>query len=257
MRTSPWTSVGIVADIEPSGAWPTVASFVATSMLSARLANAAVATYACRSPQSLDLAPAAWRPLDELAIAVPPLVVACGPNALRAIDRLEGTWSVIDAPELGRPSGLAAMLPHLLDPVALDVRRRMLVHLGVIPSGNYVLDDDALAAVTARFPLRPADLHLLAAGATEIACSDWLPHDLTGDAPTRAATDTIHAWATDLRDAMPEEVTDRLDVLEREVGRLRAIIDGERDQHAAEVERLSEALTEALARAESPADRAR
>ena len=250
MQTTPWISVGIVADIEPSGPWPEIASSVATSMLSARLANAAVKTYTCRRPGSLDLARAPWRQLDELAAAVPPVVVACGPTARQAVEWLDETCSVIDAPELDRESGLAAMLPHLLDPVALDVRRRMLVHLGVMPSGDYVLDDETVAAIMTRFPLRPADLHLLAAGATEIVCSDWLPGDLTGDAPIRAASNTVDTWATGLQDALPDIANGRLADLEREIQRLRAVVDGEHAQHAGEIERLTDALAQAATAAD-------
>lgn len=239
MNSAPWITVGIVADVEPTGSWAEVAAEVVSTLLSARLTDAVVVTYTCRTPRSLDIGPA-WRSADRLVTDAPPVLIVCGGSAREAAERAS-SGLLIDAPPLDRDSGLAATLPRLLDPVALDVRRRMLVHLGVIPGGEYTLDDELLARTRATFPLRPIDLHLLAAGAAAIECSDWLPEAVAGHAATDDATALVDAWADAVLDAFPAKVTDRLAGLAAEVERLSVVLDRERVQHAAEIERLGRA----------------
>ncbi len=62
---------------------------------------------------------------------------------------------------------MTSLLPRTVDPAAAAVRERMLRHLGVIPDGEFVLDDDFLSGLGIR-TLRPTDLWLIARAASSI-----------------------------------------------------------------------------------------
>jgi hypothetical protein len=234
----PWITVGVVADIDPTGVWATLAAAAALPGLSSRLGGGAVGLTTCRSPAALSAGPSMWRDLAELAGDAPDAVVACGPRAVSAVERVVPSVAVVDASDLDRSSGLAALVPGMLDPVAVDVRRRMLVHLGIVPVGDFVLDDELLSSAVERLPLRAIDLHVLVSSASTITCRDLALHELRGDASTIAGAALLDDWADAVLGAVPERRDARLASLTAEVRRLRHLLDDEHHRHAVELAAL-------------------
>jgi hypothetical protein len=66
---------------------------------------------------------------------------------------------------------LTTLVCRTIEPVAAEVRHRMLVHIGVIPEEPFELDDRRLAALS-ELPLRPTDLWLIARAASTITATD-------------------------------------------------------------------------------------
>jgi hypothetical protein len=89
-----------------------------------------------------------WQPIDH----------ASWPSGADAVDDTGALWDTALPP-------LASLFARTVEPSAPDVRRRMLQHLGVMPSGEYTFDDDWFAELSA-LPVRPTDLWLLVTGAS-------------------------------------------------------------------------------------------
>lgn len=66
---------------------------------------------------------------------------------------------------------LTTLFGRTVEPAAAEVRRRMLIHLGIIPDTEYQLDDSTLAPLGAP-SLTATDMWLLARSATRIAIDD-------------------------------------------------------------------------------------
>lgn len=95
----------------------------------------------------------------------------------------------------GQPP-LATLFARTVHPDAADVRRRMLRHLGVIPHGEFTLDDEFLAGLPHGTP-RPLDLWLIAGAASSIEA---------GAADGFARRDVDHAGLDTVFDALVASV---------------------------------------------------
>lgn len=98
----------------------------------------------------------------------------------------------------GQPP-LATLFARTVHPDAADVRRRMLRHLGVIPRGEFTLDDEFLAGLPDGAP-RPLDLWLIAGAASSIsagAADGFAPHDVDDAVRLDAVFDALVASVDD------------------------------------------------------------
>ena len=156
----------------------------------------------------------------------------------------------------GQPP-LATLFARTVHPEAADVRRRMLRHLGVIPQGEFTLDDEFLAGLPQGAP-RPLDLWLIAGAASSIeadAAAGFAPRDV--DHPVLdavfdalvASVDADHAptiarltlerdaarrdaeGAADSLRRVQADIADRLDALQAENDVLRERLERAELQH--------------------------
>ncbi len=216
MDVGSWATVAVVADVEPSSRGARLRGRVLAESLAARVPGSTILLATCRSDvDQLALQPSPWRELAAIAAAPPDVAVACG------------------------DAEVATLLPRLCDPVAVDVRRRMLSALGVLPSTGSVLDDAALEEIEASFPLTPTDLAIVAAAAGRITATDPLVGSLATAEP-RAVT-AVDAALDDVAAAviaLLPTATARLAAVAAENAALRAQLAAERSEHLAEIQRL-------------------
>jgi hypothetical protein len=124
-----------------------------------------------------------------------PLANAGWPATIDARIDADALWS--------EPVGLTALAGRTVDPAIVDVRRRMLVHLGIIPVEPQPLDAARLAALDSLL-LRPLDLWLIASEASEVDTGEAAVDALTvppGDAAVArldGILDEIAAGLTDV-----------------------------------------------------------
>jgi hypothetical protein len=88
-----------------------------------------------------------------------PLAHAGWPGTIDARVDADALWA--------EPVGLAALIGRTVDPAIVDVRRRMLVHLGIIPAEPLPLDAARMASFDPLL-LRPVDLWLIASEASRV-----------------------------------------------------------------------------------------
>ena len=106
---------------------------------------------------------------------------------------------VLDVGEIWRADlpPLTTLFSRTVDPIAADVRRRMLVHLGVLPIER--VDDDVIEAALAR-PIRATDLWLIVTAADHLEVSDRRVAAFRGDADEAAELDR---WFDQVVAALP------------------------------------------------------
>jgi hypothetical protein len=157
--------------------------------------------------------------------------------------------ATIDLGDLGvNAAHLVALFGRTIEPVAADVRSRMLHHLGVLPV-NAALTDELLAEVLPP-PARPTDLWLVVRASTNLATSEpahrLLRDDGGGDANVDADVDAIQGIVDDWFDravaALPAAITSA------SIARLRADLDDLRSRLAAATDELARNEREALDR---------
>lgn len=187
----PPVAVAVVADLEPGGWWATSHGDVLAALLEARLDGAVVSTYACRPPRQLTPRRDRWRPLAELVHVGTQVAIAFGEQARSALGEVTPQLPVVTAPSIDDDFAPGHLVADIADPVALDVRRRMLRHLGVVPAEPYVLDEEMLERLDEAFPLTPLDVWLVASEASEIACADYRISGLLARAGTRDVASVV------------------------------------------------------------------
>lgn len=89
---------------------------------------------------------------------------ASWPGSVDALVDASALWNAALPP-------LTTLFGRTIEPVAAEVRQRMLVHIGVIPGEPFELDDQRLAALS-ELPLRPTDLWLIARAAGGVSVTD-------------------------------------------------------------------------------------
>jgi hypothetical protein len=150
-----------------------------------------------------------------------------------------GAWpgdvdATVDLTPVTRPGGphLLSVFARTVDPTAADVRRRMLVHLGVLP---VELLDDAELQRRLPTPQRPTDVWLLVNAADRTDLTD--PHlgSLRGDLREAAAID---AWFDECVGAVPLDTAPTIARLSARVDELEVALAGAQSD-AARSERLA------------------
>jgi hypothetical protein len=154
------------------------------------------------------------------------------------LPRGSATWpsgvdAVVELDELRSDgSPLTSLFARTVDADAADVRRRMLVHLRLIPAGPFMLDDLLLTEILTMLP-RPTDLWLVAAAASEVTTTDHAVRALA-----TAASDAS------VLDAAFDRVVARLDGVVSAAGVIERVA-AERDQASARARELGDELTRA------------
>jgi len=131
---------------------------------------------------------------------------------------------------------LTALFGRTVEPVAVEVRRRMLVHLGVIPHGDFVVDAERLTSLAA-FSLAPTDIWLICRAANDIDLDEPCLHALRARAggPEQSQLDevfdTVAAQFAPVVTSLPS-TTPTIDRLIDERETLRAELATRVDEHA-------------------------
>lgn len=153
---------------------------------------------------------------------------------------------------------LLVLFGRTIEPVAADVRSRMLHHLGVLPVGDAPLTDELLAEL---LPVhaRPTDLWLVVQSAAQLATSEPAHRLLRSDAADSGPAD-VDRWFDSTAADLPTDTTATINRLQAEVAELRSRLDAAGDDLArterAALERIEDltaerdSLGERLGRAE-------
>ncbi len=163
------------------------------------------------------------------------------------------TWSTaVDATvELGELGDLADQLVSLfgrtVDPVAAEVRERMLEHLAILPIGDEPLTDERLAELLPR-PARPTDVWLVVRSATTLATSEPAHRSLRVDADAEIVA-RIDRWLDAAAASVPDDahgdtVTRLLNEVAELRGRLAQTADDVRRAERTALDRLADVTAE-------------
>lgn len=93
-----------------------------------------------------------------------PLAHAAWPTGIDARIDPSALWS-------SETSHLTPLFGRTIEPIAAEVRTRMLRHIGVVPTTPYVLDEAMLEALLEP-SIRPTDLWIIVREATDVAVGD-------------------------------------------------------------------------------------
>ncbi len=170
-----------------------------------------------------------------------------GPTTGPWLPRAHAAWpadidAMIELDDLGDRAGhLVALFGRTVEPVAADVRSRMLHHLEVLPLGDTVLTDDLLDDLLPS-PARPTDVWLVVRSASNLATSEPAHQLLRADADG-GDTGALDHWFDDVVAGLPTDTTATVSRLRTEVDELRARLDAALDE-------LTRSEREALERVE-------
>jgi hypothetical protein len=171
-----------------------------------------------------------------------------GPTVGPWLPRAHAAWpgdvdATIDLGDLGvNAAHLVALFGRTIEPVAADVRSRMLHHLGVLPV-KAALTDEVLAELLPP-PARPTDLWLVVRGAANLTTSEPAHHLLRDDSgvDAEAVRGAVDDWFDRAVTALPTAITSA------SIARLRAELDDLRSRLAAATDELARNEREALDR---------
>lgn len=166
--------LAVVADVDPGDLGAAARARVLAATLRAHLGDVEVDLLSCRRDQTELRIGRTWFGSWSSGLARPHVaVVACGAVAERVAQDDAPSAAVVSFVALdGSAPDLAARFVAMLDPVALDVRRRTLAALGLLPATGEELDDDRLAALQRALPSTPTDLAVLATCGASIVATD-------------------------------------------------------------------------------------
>lgn len=157
-----------------------------------------------------------------------------GPTTGPWLPREHAAWpsdvdATIELGGLGDDAGhLVALFARTVDPLAADVRGRMLDHLGVLPVDTTLTDE--LLAELLPAPARPTDLWLVVRAASDLATGEPAHRMLRADADRDGdRAEALDRWFDDTVAALPVDVAPTIGRLRAEVDELRARLDTARD----------------------------
>ena len=178
-----------------------------------------------------------------------------GPTTGPWLPREHAAWpsdvdATIELGGLGDDAGhLVTLFARTVDPVAADVRGRMLHHLGVLPVDTALTDH--LLAELLPAPARPTDLWLVIRSAADLATGEPAHRLLRADADADTDADTdadrdraaaLDRWFDDTVAALPVDVAPTIGRLRAQVDVLRARLEAAHD----ETRRAERAATEQI-----------
>ena len=156
-----------------------------------------------------------------------------GPTTGPWLPREHAAWpsdvdATIELGGLGDDAGhLVALFARTVDPVAADVRGRMLHHLGVLPVDTALTDH--LLAELLPAPARPTDLWVVIRSAADLATGEPAHRLLRADADGDRA-EALDRWFDDTVAALPVDVEPTIGRLRAEVDELRARLEAAHDE---------------------------
>ena len=151
--------LGVVAPLDPDGVEPIVVAAAFRREVEHRL-GPVVVDFRTTAAVGRPLDPTPWRELRtaDWPSAVDAVVIDHRLAGEPAVDdALSGVDIVVTTELFEHPAGLASLLIRHLDAAALDSRRRMLMHLGVLPADSHTITEVPLV-----MPLTATDLYLVA-----------------------------------------------------------------------------------------------
>ncbi len=228
--------LGVVAPVLPGGGEATVTAAALQRELEHRLGPATI-DFRTTSASSRPLDPNRWRQLRDadfrrLAHAVIVDTRVEDDPAVRAA--VDGVDIVISTDLFAQPTGLARVLVRRLDDAELETRRRMLVHLGLLPEAPATL-----TVVPTSMPLTATDLYLVAQQLVDTD-DDVLAALGGADAPDVVAD--IDDLIDRLRGLLPDSLRETDAQLHERLAATERRLADERARHAVEIRSLSDRL---------------
>lgn len=231
--------LGVVAPVAPESAAAIVAAEAFRRELQHGLGPVVVDFRTTLEP-ARPLDPSPWRDLRtaDWARTVHAVVIDERITHDVSVERAcRGVDVIVTTDVLSRPDELAAILPRRLDAATLDSRRRMLVHLGVLPAG-----DEPLDRVPDVMPLRATDLYLIA---QRLRASDDPVLVALAGGHVPDARRSIDAVVTQLGELLADTVVESVAQLRDRADAAESALADERVRHHAELRGVLDRLEHA------------